>query len=123
MTGEGVVHVWTPTWVVVDGGQHLQMRPEAGQVGGVTSPLQDDGQLLDAFRKRLWRLELFQGHTAGGGEHLLATHDRVGIGSDQHRHTHSIHVHECVLLRGVEMHTTETNLKKSLKYDTNVLTL
>lgn len=92
--GSRVAHVWTPTRVVVDSGQQLQMRPEARQVGGVAGPLQDDGQLLDAFGKRLWRLELFQGRTAGGDEHVLATQDRAAIVSEQNRHTHSTLIHE-----------------------------
>lgn len=40
------------------------MRSEAGEIGGVTRPLQDDGQLLDAFGKRLRGLQLVQGHRA-----------------------------------------------------------
>lgn len=39
------------TWVVVYVGQELQVRSEAGEVGRVPCPLQDDGQLLDALRK------------------------------------------------------------------------
>lgn len=86
--------VRTPTWVVVDGGQQLQVWPEAGEVGGVAGPLQDDGQLLDALGKRLGRLELFRGHTAGGGDRLLTTPDWPGSDSTpgQHRYAHS-HTH------------------------------
>ena len=48
------------TWVVVDVGQQLQRGPQAVEVGGVSGPLQDDGQFLDTLGKRLGRLQLHQ---------------------------------------------------------------
>lgn len=48
------------TWVVVYVGQQLQLRPEACEVGGVSGPLQDDCQLLNAFSERFRRLQLQQ---------------------------------------------------------------
>lgn len=47
------------TWVVVYVGQELQVGSEVGEVGGVTGPLQNDGQLLDTFGEGLWGLQLW----------------------------------------------------------------
>lgn len=46
------------TWVVVYVGQELQVGSKACEVRGVAGPLQNDGQLLNAFGEGLRGLQL-----------------------------------------------------------------